>query len=144
MCAHTCACMHSYACRVYKHDWYILWIYCKKEGLLLSLLISYYRRYTDWGCFRTGCWVEYLDLRRMKWQDTRKNCIMSFIIWISDCSLIQKQAFVKKHILTIVRLVGLPLRSVYLFLWPEGPHLTLKIGNRLHEEAEWVLSYLFF
>jgi hypothetical protein len=31
---------------------------------------------TDWGSLRTGCWGEYLDPRRMKWQDAGENCIM--------------------------------------------------------------------
>jgi hypothetical protein len=39
---------------------------------------------TDWGCLRTGCWGEYLDLRGMKWQEDGENCIYSVTMgW--DC-----------------------------------------------------------
>jgi hypothetical protein len=34
----------------------------------------------DWGCLRTGCWGEYLDLRGRKWREAGEDCIMrSFI-----------------------------------------------------------------
>jgi hypothetical protein len=35
----------------------------------------------DWGCLRTGCWGECLDLRGRKWQNAGENCITrDFII----------------------------------------------------------------
>jgi hypothetical protein len=38
-------------------------------------------QYTDWGCLRTGCWGEYLDLRGMKERENGESCTMgSFII----------------------------------------------------------------
>jgi len=34
----------------------------------------------DWGCIRTGCWGEYLDIRKRKCQEAREDCLMrSFI-----------------------------------------------------------------
>jgi hypothetical protein len=38
--------------------------------------LSHEGKNTDWRCFRTGCFGEYLDLRGMKWQEGGENCIM--------------------------------------------------------------------
>jgi hypothetical protein len=38
--------------------------------------LSRFGKNIDWGCLRTGCLGEYLDLRGMKWQEVGENCIM--------------------------------------------------------------------
>jgi hypothetical protein len=35
----------------------------------------HYRKNTDWGCLRTGCWGQYSELRGMKWQGAGENCM---------------------------------------------------------------------
>jgi hypothetical protein len=38
--------------------------------------LSHYGKNIDWGCLKTGCLGEYLDLRGMKWQEVGEKCIM--------------------------------------------------------------------
>jgi hypothetical protein len=46
-----------------------------------KLGLSVWRENTDWGCLRTGCSGEYMDLRGMQWQKVGENCIMrSFMV----------------------------------------------------------------
>jgi hypothetical protein len=55
-------------------QFYRLFCMCVKLGL------SHQGKKVDWGCMRTGCWGEYLDLRGRKWQGVGEVCIMrSFI-----------------------------------------------------------------
>jgi hypothetical protein len=53
-------------------------LFCMGVNLGLS---RWGKNMPDWGCLRTGCWGEHLDLRGRKWwQEAREDCIMrSFI-----------------------------------------------------------------
>jgi len=52
----------------------------------LKLVLWHYGKKTDWGCLRTGCWGENLELGGRRKQTAEEDCIMrSFII----CTLYQ-------------------------------------------------------
>jgi hypothetical protein len=47
----------------------------------MKLGISYWGKSIGWGCLRTECWGEYLDLRGRKWREAGEDCILkTFII----------------------------------------------------------------
>jgi len=42
----------------------------------VKLGLSHWGKNTDWWCFWTGCWEEYLDLRWRKWWEAGEGYIM--------------------------------------------------------------------